>query len=117
MFELSDVYDKTIISIENHDGEKIIHLMGYGYCADDSSNHPYRFVEYTFFYVPMSRLNNKSIEDIENEESELYKQYIEDCTKERIFYIYRHYNNGIAPIILKKEELNESTPYGMYILI
>ena len=117
MFTLSEVYDKTIVSVELLNEEKIVHLMGYGYCADDSSSTPYRFVEYTWFYVPAKRLKNEKIEDIEGTEAEYYKQNILDCNEDELLNIYLHYDNGNTPKLLKSDELCESTPCGLYVLI
>ena len=117
MFNLADVLDKTVISVEEINGEKVAHLGGYGYYCDDGSKTPYRFVEYTFFYIPLKRLEKEDIGDIESQESCEYKQYISDYNEEQLLHVYQHYNNGSAPILLKKEELNINTPYGMYVLI
>ena len=86
--------EDLVFAIETQDDVKTVHFYGYGYCAgDDSSPESYRFVEYTFFYVPLEEVLKRGIFEVESEESEFVKKYITDCTYEGMLDIYRHYDN------------------------
>ena len=101
----------------NEDGIKIAHLYGYGYDAgDDSSGKPCRFVEYTFFYVPLTEVLERGIFKVESEDSECIKQYITDCSYEGMLDIYHHYNNGKCPTPITVEELSLDLADGVYVI-
>ena len=94
MFEIGEVIERTIISIEMHDGKKAIHYYAYSWFADDSSETPFRFCEYTGFIVDLERALKYGISCYEGEYQEQIKQYIYDCTEEKCVDFYNHYDNG-----------------------
>ncbi len=112
-------YSENIISIElDERGEKQVHIMGYGYYVGAPTETPYRFVEYCWYYVPLEYILTCGFPaDGEYESYENVKQYIEDCSQERLVEIYEHYDNGVKPSELRIETLNLLTPCGVYILI
>lgn len=109
--------EKTVFGIETDNGEKIVHFYGYGYHSDDGTDTPYRFLEYTFCYVPLKKVLEMGFEEAESQYGPEVKQYIADCTRDEMESIYEHYDNGNKPTELKKEDLNMDTPLGVYILI
>jgi len=113
-----DFYERTVIGIEpGDDGEKAVHFYGYGYCADDGTETPYRFVEYTWFIAPLRDVLKVGFESYEGDNGDRYKQYITDCTEEKMNEIYKHYDNGNQPTVIKEEEITEDTQFGCYIVI
>lgn len=126
MEETKTAYTKDSIDCEDlvfgieteKDGTKIVHLYGYGYYADssDPDGKDYRFVEYTFFYVPLSEVLERGISDVESEDSEFIKQYITDCTYEGMLEIYHHYDNGNCPTPITCDQLSMDLAEGVYVL-
>ncbi len=126
MEKISPVYTCDSISCEDlvfgietdDDGTKIAHLYGYGYDAggDDTDDETCRFVEYTFFYVPLLEVLERGIFKVESEDSECIKQYITDCTYENMLEIYRHYDNGNCPTPITQEELSQDLKDGVYVV-
>ena len=109
--------EDLVFGIETQDGIRTVHFYGYGYEAgDDSSPDPYRFLEYTFFYVPLEEVLKRGIFDVEREESEFVKQYITDCTYEGMLDIYRRYDDGNCPIPITLEELSNDLVDGVYVI-
>ena len=73
-------FDNTVFGIEtNENGERVVHVFGYGYCADDGTDTDCRFVEYTFFYVPLNEVLTKGLSEVEDQYGPEVKQYITDC--------------------------------------
>lgn len=110
--------EDLVFGIEtNKDGIKVAHLYGYGYDAgDDSSDEPCRFVEYTFFYVPLTEVLERGIFEVESEDSECIKQYITDCSYEEMLSIYRHYDDGKCPMPITTKDLSLNLADGVYVL-
>lgn len=114
---LKDYLEKTVVSIETDEEGKKIHYCGYGYLSDDSSGKPYRFLEYTWFTVPLEEALEAGISEYECENGDQYKQYIEDCSEEICIHHYEHYDNGKMPKIIKEKDVDMNTPDGVYILL
>jgi len=117
MFDISDVIDRTIISIEKQDGRKVIHYYAYSWYAYDSSETPFRFCEYTGFIVDLEKALKYGISCYEGEFQEEITQYIDDCTEEECKKNYAHYDNGKPPKFISEKDVSMATPYGVYILI
>lgn len=117
MFDIGDVIDRTIISIEKQDGRKVIHYYAYSWYAYDSSDTPFRFCEYTGFIVDLERALKYGISCYEGEFQEEITQYIDDCTEEECKKNYAHYDNGKPPKFISEKDVSMATPYGVYILI
>lgn len=112
--ELGDVEEHTIIAVEEENGRKYVHFFGYGYYADDGTDTPYRFLEYTFLIAPLEDVLKEGVADYESNHQDSCKQYITDCNEEKCLDIYRHYDNGKQPKLLS--ELTLDTPVGTYII-
>ena len=111
---------KTIIEIyEGHsDEKKYVHFLGYGYYANGMTEEkPYRFVEYAFFCYPIEMVLERNIFENESDYGADCKQFIEDCTEERMVEIYETYDYGKLPKEIKREDINLDTPCGMYIVM
>ena len=108
--------DSSIVSIElDTNGHKVVHIMGDSYNADDASDTPYRFTEYCWGYIPIEDLIKNGMPD-----GDWYgelKQYVEECSPERIEEIYEHYDNGKKPKLIALKDITEDTPCGVYIII
>ncbi len=117
MFEIGDIIERTIISIEKQDGRKVIHYYAYSWYADDSSETPFRFCEYTGFIVDLDKTLLYGISCYEGEYQEQIKQYIYDCTEEKCVDFYSHYDDGKPPKFISEKDVSMATPYGVYILI
>lgn len=115
-FWIGNVLDKTIIGIEQYNGIKIIHYYAFSWLADDSTNTPYRFAEYTGFIEDLEKVLEYGISNFESEYQEGINQYVEDCTEEQCADYYAHYNNGEAPRFISEKDVSVKTPYGVYIL-
>lgn len=110
-------FEDLVVAIEtNDDGTRQAHLYGYGYYAYDEEPEPCRFVEYTFFYVPLDEVLQKGLFEVESEYCEEIKQYITDCTEEKMHDIYTHYDNGNCPKPITLAEFNASLPDGTYVV-
>lgn len=101
------------IGSHNQGTEKIVHIMGDSYFAQDASDPPYRFVEYTFAYIPLKEILEKGMPN--GDWYAEFKQYIQDCTEEELIEIYEHYDNGNMPTAITA--LTEDLPCGCYILL
>ena len=109
------IRNKTIFSIEKQGDEKVIHFYGYGYTTDDKEK-PYRLLEYTFCYVPLSEVIDKGFYTCEDEYGSEAKQYITDLeTEEEVVKCYEHYDDGKAPQLIDLTTLSMDTPCGAYI--
>ena len=101
------------ISSHEQELEKIVHIMGDSYFAEDGSNPPCRFVEYSFAYIPLKEILEKGMPD--GDWYAQFKQYIQDCTEEELVEIYEHYDNGNMPTVIT--EISKDLPCGCYILL
>lgn len=95
------------------DGTKFMHIHGDSYFAYDDSELPFRFVEYTFAYMPLKDILAGGMPN--GDWYAEFMQYIQDCTEEELVEIYEHYDNGNMPTIIT--ELAEDLPCGCYILL
>ena len=114
--DIEALAEKSIIRLSTENGVKYIKFLGYGYRTDEDGDKPYRFVEYSFFEVPI-RTVLPDIYGYENEESSDYKQYISEYTAEEMLKTYCEYDNGKAPTLINLNAVNENTPDGCYILL
>lgn len=109
--------EDLIVAIEtNEDGSRQAHLYAYGYCTGDGAEPAYRFVEYTFFIVPLNEVLQKGIFDVESEYSEFIKQYIHDCTEEEMLELYKHYDDGNCPKPIAADQITADIPDGTYVV-
>lgn len=106
--------EATVLAIDfEDDGSKVVHIFGDSYDAYDGTDTSYRFTEYSFGYMPLSEILSNGMPN-----GDWYaglKQYIEDCTLERLNEIYEHYDGGQMPKVIS--ELTKDTPCGCYILL
>lgn len=110
--------DDTVFAVETkNDGTRQVHIFGYGYFADSSciDGKDYRFVDYTFFYVPLSEVLARGLKECEDKYGHEVKQYITDCSYEEMLYIYKHYDNGRCPTLITAIDTN--IPDGTYVLV
>ncbi len=114
--DIETLAEKSIIRLSTENGVKYIKFLGYGYRTDEHGDKPYRFVEYSFFEVPI-RTVLPDIYGYENEKSSDYKQYISECTAEETLKAYCEYDDGKAPTLINVNAVNENTPDGCYILL
>ena len=122
------VCESTIVRLFTKYGEKLIQYYGYGYCTDDGSDTPYRFLEYRWFVAPLAEAlsfvdperndvpYNKGLYAFEADQGEFYLQMMEDCTERRMLEIYSTYDGGKTPQIISFRDVTINTPDGMYIL-
>lgn len=122
--DLDKLLERTIISIETDIDEnhtKYVHFLGYGYCAEDSvTDDPeeiYRFVYYTYFYVPLAEVLERGFGNVEGDDSCECKQYIDDCTEESCLKTYLEYNAGHTPLPIYLDELTMDIPEGCYVVL
>lgn len=109
--------EDLIVEIETDDnGNRQARLYAYGYCTGDGSEPAYRFVEYTFFYVPLDEVLQKGIFEVESEYSEFIKQYITDCTEDEMLGLYKHYDAGNCPKPIIEAQLTATIPDGTYVV-
>ena len=112
---------KTIFAIDdvliNEQKIKCIHYLGYAYISDGNFDTRCKFVEYTYFIVPLKIAMQTGIYETELMNGENYTQYIKDGSIEDILKSYNEYDNGQPPALITKSELNNNTPEGVYILI
>lgn len=107
-------WDTDFYQIEEENGRKLVHIMGYFYHADDGSKKPYRCLEYTWFYVPLEEFIEWDGDDYDDTAQEL-KQYIKDMTEEEAIDAMYHYFGGISPTPLLYQDLTTDTPCGYYV--
>lgn len=109
--------EDLIVGIETEDGVRNVHFYGYGYdSGDESSLEDHRFVEYTFFIVPLEEVLERGLFEVENEDSECVKQYITDCTYEGMLDIYHHYDDGKCPKPITVDDISNDLADGVYVV-
>lgn len=109
--------EDLIVAIEtNDDGSRQAHLYAYGYCTGDGSEPDCRFVEYTFFILPLDEVLKRGLFEVESEDSEFIKQYITDCTYDEMIELYMHYDAGKCPKPITQDEFDASLPDGTYVV-
>lgn len=107
--------DDTIFSVETINGVKKVHILGYGYEADNRNGKTHRFVEYTSLYATLDDVLKKGLAAIENDSGPEVTQYITDCTYEEMMDGYCHYDDGKCPKLISAIDANIAD--GMYILV
>lgn len=116
MEQCPEFLDAIIVYVEEDSGEKVVHIMADSYDSGSDEVTPYRFVEYTFFYVPLAHVIVHGLFDKRYDGSEV-KQYIEDCDFETIDAHYKAYDNGETPTVIQGSELTMDLPLGCYIVM
>lgn len=106
--------EKTIISVETIDGEKMCHFMGYGYLSDIVPSA--QLVEYCGFYLPLSFVVERGMAHCESEYGPEVKQYITDLMEEELIEVYNTYDNGNAPVPMDESAMSMAMPEGVYII-
>ena len=110
--------EDTVFAVETTpDGSRQIHIYGYGYFADSSrvDGKNYRFVEYTFCYVPLDEVLQSGLSAAEDKYGPEVTQYITDCTYDEMMHIYEHYDAGQCPTVITA--INANIPDGTYVLV
>ena len=109
-------WETDFYQIEEENGKKLVHIMGYFYHTDDGSGSKkqYRCLEYTWFYVPLEEFIEWDGDDYDDAAQEL-KQYIQDMTEEEAIDAMYHYFGGISPTPLLYQDLTMDTPCGYYV--
>lgn len=110
--------EDTVFAIETDaNGTRQVHIYGYGYFAGNGyeAGKDYRFVDYTFCYVPLTEVLARGFDACESEYGSEVKQYIADCTYEEMMHIYEHYDSGKCPTPITAFDAN--IPDGTYILV
>ena len=122
---LEDIIDdqgdfKTVFCIEtDSDGKRWVHFYGYCYyVGDDTSDAPYRSVEYTFFYLPLKDVVKNGLRLSETIEGEKVNTYIGDITYDEVINFYKNfigeaYGSAHAPI--QVERISEDLEDGIYV--
>ncbi|MCD7819414.1 MAG: hypothetical protein LUH07_10245 [Lachnospiraceae bacterium] len=105
--------DKTIVNIEDINGIKYIHYMGFGYYVGEPVDKPYRWVSYTWLICPLSVALEYGVTKYEEDNQELVKQYIDDMSEEEI--IEDIFREDAVPIMEK--DITTDIPCGTYIII
>lgn len=114
------ILENTIISLSKDENDiSIIKFLGYFYYAESCENNttPYRVVDYRWFDAPLSEVLKSGFSDYESENSDQYKQYIDELDEDGVIDAYNNYNNGKAPKPLLLSQLSENTPCGCYIIL
>lgn len=113
---VDELCEATVVRLTTENDEKIISFLGYGYYSEDSSENPYRFVDYSDFEVPLSEAM-PDIRKYESDEAGKYKQYIDDCSEQDMRKAYLEYDNGNMPALIDVKDISETTPDGCYIVL
>ena len=103
----------TLISIENHNGTKYIHYLGYGYMSEAvTPGKPARIVEYTGLICSLEKALKHGLSAWEIDNSESVTQYISDVTEPELDeYLSAH------PYIRESETTLENLHCGTYFMI
>lgn len=106
----------TIFYIEEAEGKRWVHYMGYGYYAGEPENQPYRLLEYTHCTGELSHVLSVGLKKYEEEYAPECKQYIANCDYTMLKSVYQMYDCGNAPKQIKAENIDIDTPCGCYVL-
>ena len=103
----------TLISIENHNGTKYIHYLGYGYMSEAvTPDKPARIVEYTGLIYPLEKALQHGLSAWETDNSESVTQYISDVTEHELDeYLSAH------PYVRESEITSTNLHCGTYFMI
>lgn len=100
--------DNTLVEILTDNGNRYIHYLGYGYFADGEP--PYRWVDYTGFYVLLEEALEVGINRCEIDNSEFITQYITDMTEDEFDNTMECENHPL----LTEDDISMETPDGLY---
>lgn len=103
----------TLISIENYNGTKHIHYLGYGYMSEAVTlGKPARIVEYAGLICPLEKAIKYGLSAWEIDNSEGVTQYISDVTEHELDeYLSAH------PYVRESEITLGNLHYGTYFMI
>ena len=103
----------TLISIENYNGTKYIHYLGYGYMSEAvKPGKPARIVEYTGLICPLEKALKHGLSVWETDNSEGVTQYLSDVTEHELDeYLSAH------PYVRESEIALENLHCGTYFMI
>ena len=103
----------TLISIENYNGTKYVHYLGYGYMSEAAEpGKPARIVEYTGLICPLEKALKYGLSAWETDNSESVTQYISDVTEHVLDeYLSAH------PCVKESEITLENLRCGTYFMI
>lgn len=107
-------WDCDFYQIEEQDGKKVVHIMGWFWPLDQDEEKNCRLTEYTFFIVPLDEFITWT-HDQYCEAEEKIKQYVSDLTEEEAIDAMCHFYNGNPPTPLRYKELTMQTPCGCYV--
>ena len=106
--------DQTVFCIEtDEDGERFVHVCGYGYYVGEPEDKPYRILDYCGLIAPLGDVIKMGLEEFEEKYGPEVNQYIKNVSLAELCRIYTHYDNGNAPIPISELDLN--TPDGCYL--
>lgn len=110
--------EKTIVSIETIDGEKLCHFLGYGFICEAGATTPAaQFVEYCGLYLPLAFVIENGMNRCESECGPEVKQYITDFeTTEELDEVYNFANHGTAPICMDESSMTMDMTEGIYVI-
>ena len=103
----------TLISIENYNGTKYIHYLGYGYMSEAAEpGKPARIVEYIGLICPLEKALKHGLSAWETDNSEGITQYINDVTERELDeYLSAH------SYVMESEITLENLHCGTYFMI
>ena len=109
-----------LFSIEEQDGQKVVHLSGYAFKSEANPGTPdkdWRLIEYTFCTVPLSEFRKNYREQghpyVDSLQEEV-KQYEKDMAEAEIIETFEHYFGGRRGELLDFSCIRENTPCGNY---
>lgn len=112
--------DCDFYSVEEQNGEKVVHVNGYFCCPGDScTDNPeriYRHVEVAWLVFPLEEfltLDKSTLWDI----ASTHNQGINDLTEKEVQESMAHYFNGHPGTELPYAKLTLATPCGNYIAV
>ena len=89
----------TLISIENYNGTKYIHYLGYGYMSEAVElGKPARIVEYTRLICPLEKALKHGLSAWETDNSESVTQYISDVTDDYRYKYNKTVHRSLLPL-------------------
>lgn len=93
---------------------KRIHIFGYAYhCDDETEDKQYRFIEFTFNYIPVGLSFDEFTRAYKHNEA-CCKQYNNNYNADGIIDMLDNYFDE-SPAILAYENITPDTPCGYYI--
>ena len=103
----------TLISIENYNGTKYIHYLGYGYMSEAvEPGKPARIVEYTGLICPLDKALKHGLSAWETDNSESVTQYISDVTEHELDEYLSAY-----PYVFEKDITSTNLHCGTYFMV